>query len=158
MDRHKHPYKCPNPSCKAKNFGSRGDLARHKQELHSEPRFYCPVASCKRHKEAFRRKDNMLTHTKNCHVFDHSSSVFPRIVAIDAGNKIGSDASIDSVESNLAMRKEETVQLSGEIATVMLKIRELKAQKARNEAQNETLNAQIALRVVFLESIYDIHV
>ncbi|KAH8600647.1 hypothetical protein B0O99DRAFT_589546 [Bisporella sp. PMI_857] len=66
-DKHNKPYICGVPGCKHSRFGDKGGLDRHKREVHGSMTYCCPIITCKRHTEGFRRKYNLFEHQKRCH-------------------------------------------------------------------------------------------
>ncbi|EDN90704.1 predicted protein [Sclerotinia sclerotiorum 1980 UF-70] len=62
------PHKCTIQGCKVDPFKNPADLRRHKISVHGDPKFFCPVVTCKFHKKGFGRKDNLTEHKRRVHV------------------------------------------------------------------------------------------
>lgn len=75
MDKHRRPYRCTEVNCNTRNFGSKGDLKRHRQTLHNSRAFICTIPACKRRGKAFGRKDNLSEHLKRIHGVEHPFSL-----------------------------------------------------------------------------------
>jgi hypothetical protein len=62
MEKHTRPYICSNAACNGADFGDKAGLQRHEKERHGPIKFFCPVASCSRHRRGFPRKWNLDSH------------------------------------------------------------------------------------------------
>lgn len=140
MDKHTRPYKCPISGCKVKDFSNAGDLRRHRREVHSSPSFICPVATCKRRRKGFGRKDNLAQHLKRTHSEDAIESALASS-SITNGN--GVVAASPNEESSMASLNEESAIDEMEIveskpsdkASLVAKLRELQALKEESIAK-----------------------
>ncbi|KAJ8064430.1 hypothetical protein OCU04_006769 [Sclerotinia nivalis] len=70
----RRPHKCTIQGCRVRGFKNSIDLRRH-QGVHGNPRFFCPVTTCKAHTKGFKRKDNLTEHKKRVHGTNSHSPV-----------------------------------------------------------------------------------
>jgi hypothetical protein len=139
MDRHERPYVCMEPACRSLTFPAKGGLKRHRQSVHGERLFKCPIASCTRHKKGFARRDNLVEHQKRVH---------PSETFRDDGFSFGSSTPIPGMDddwpsSDVSQQRDENqcgiaepqLKVAGlegvDIYVLQAKLQELEAERAR---------------------------
>jgi hypothetical protein len=85
-------YICELESCRARPFGDRGDLRRHRLEMHGIRLLYCPIPTCKRHTKGFALVGSYLAHRKQHPPEQLSNTVLTMICSSQKGNYPGSEA------------------------------------------------------------------
>lgn len=140
MDKHIRPYKCHVSGCKVKDFSNAGDLRRHCREVHTSPAFTCPIAACKRYREGFGRKDNLLQHLKRTHGEDAINSSLPTTTISNLSEEL---ATSPNRESSMACESEDSVGEEMEVevskpldkASLAAKLQELQVLKQESMAR-----------------------
>jgi hypothetical protein len=73
-DQRTRPHACPEDSCRVRPFTTKGDLTRHRHEVHGRDhlghriaKLPCPESSCARHTRGFSRKEHLVNHVKKRH-------------------------------------------------------------------------------------------
>jgi uncharacterized Zn-finger protein len=139
MDKHTRPYKCPISSCKVKDFSNAGDLGRHRREVHSSPSFICPIATCKRHRKGFGRKDNLTQHFKRTHSEDAIESALISSSMINGNGVVAAslnqDSSTASKIGESAVEIETVESKPSDKASLVAKLRELQVLKEESMAK-----------------------
>ena len=73
-DQRTRHHACPEDSCRVRPFTTKGDLTRHRHEVHGLDhlgrriaKLPCPESSCARHTRGFSRKEHLVNHVKKRH-------------------------------------------------------------------------------------------
>jgi hypothetical protein len=68
------PYHCSESGCQVRPFSNKHDLSRHLREVHHKDsdgrasrEYYCPLTHCKRHRQGFARRWNLVQHCDKVH-------------------------------------------------------------------------------------------
>lgn len=109
-DQRARPHACPEDSCRVRPFTTKGDLTRHRHEVHGRDhlgrriaKFPCPESSCARHTRGFSRKEHLANHVKKrhslgtvtsnaCHGTKSTGSKFPMKASL--GNRTGPQSTV----------------------------------------------------------------
>ncbi|KAH6684224.1 hypothetical protein B0J14DRAFT_572418 [Halenospora varia] len=157
MDKHLRPYKCTDHNCKSKDFGTAGDLKRHRHSAHGTRVHTCPVSSCKRHRHGFTRKDNLTDHMKRIHKNPQDLNEQEATVnceglgsANDSPSESGSE---DENKHFQSLPKELTSSVLSEKTYLFTKLRELEEKRAALDMKKVEFDEQIAAMKMVLTII-----
>jgi hypothetical protein len=106
-------HACPEDSCRVRPFTTKGDLTRHRHEVHGRDhlghriaKLPCPESSCARYTRGFSRKEHLVNHVKKRHP--------PGPVTSNACDETKSTGSKFPMKASLGNRAEPQSTVSGD--------------------------------------------